>query len=177
MSVTPQGYVQSRYQPWQVSQPPLSVLPAHLSSLPLHVTFGSSSSTESLARAAVLGVLPHYLSMATAAPEKPVHLLRKWREATNVSSHNIPLFPPFWISFLKLQKCILPLHFTTPFAVAGVGWATSGKQIKHPSVPQLQRLRRWRRGLLRFSRSQSLSKLPLYLSTRVFYTLRLLTIL
>lgn len=39
-------------------------------------------------QAAVLGVLPHYLSMATAATEKPVHLLRKWKEATDVSSHN-----------------------------------------------------------------------------------------
>lgn len=52
-------------------------------------------------QAVVLGVLPHYLSMATAATEKPVHLLRKWKEATNVSSHNSPPFPPYLISFLK----------------------------------------------------------------------------
>ena len=36
-----------------------------------------------------------------AATDKPVHLLRKRKEATNVSSHNIHLFPPYLISFLK----------------------------------------------------------------------------
>lgn len=43
---------------------------AHLSSLPLPVIFWNSSKTELLSQASVLGVLPHYLSMATAATEK-----------------------------------------------------------------------------------------------------------
>lgn len=86
---------------------------------PRHIREQLKTESESLAPAAVLGVLPHSLSMATAAPEKPVHLLRKWREATKVSSHNIPLFPPCWISFLKQQRCILLVHFTTPFPVFG----------------------------------------------------------
>lgn len=102
MSVTPRG-ICTVTLPAMTGQPApiICAVVAHLSSLPLPVIFWSSSKTESLSQAAVLQVLPHYLSMATAATEKPVHLLRKWKEATNVSSHNIPLFPPYFIFFLK----------------------------------------------------------------------------
>lgn len=60
---------------------------AHLSSQPLQSLWEAALWLTGW-QAAVLGVLPHYLSMATAATEKPVHLLRKWKEATDVSSHN-----------------------------------------------------------------------------------------
>lgn len=78
MSVTPRG-ICTVTLPAMTGQPApiICAAVAHLSSLPLHVTFWSSSKTESLSQAAVLGVLPHYLSMATTATEKPVHLLRK----------------------------------------------------------------------------------------------------
>lgn len=91
---------------------PLSV-PAHLSSLPCP-SHSSPHNRSSGTLGWVLGVLPHYLSMATTAQSSQSTSYANESRPQMSAVTTAPL-PPYLISFLKSQRCILRiLYLRTP---------------------------------------------------------------